>query len=111
LSEYPVQAALELSLIRSSQQICVGAGEEARVQLGRDGVGGYVWSIGQLPPGLVLVAEPERVLEHDNVGGGAVLEIRLKADAPGHYVVVFELKRLWGNNDVTERRKVTVEVR
>ena len=97
-------------MIQSSQDICVRVNEVAVAQLGQDGVGGYVWSMGQLPPGLVLVGEPERKVGSD-VGGGAALEVKLKAEAPGRYVVLFELKRTWGNLEPSERREVVVEVR
>jgi predicted secreted protein len=102
-----VQAAFAVAMIQSSHQICVRVGEEAKVQLGDQGVGGYVWSINQLPPGLKMVGGPEQLPGKD-VGSGSSLMMRFVAEMPGKYILILERLRPWGNYEPAERREVTI---
>ncbi len=94
-------------MIESTAELAAAAGATVSLRLERQGVGGYVWSIGQLPPALDLLGEPEQHLDA-GVGGGAVLAYRLAVHKPGTHRFTCELRRPWGEGDIAERRKVTV---
>ena len=99
-------------MTESTARFEAASGDTVYLRLEREGVGGYVWSIGRLPPGLALAGEPERFPDAgDAVGGGAVLVAAIVANAPGRHHFTCDLRRPWGERDLAERRTVTVEVR
>lgn len=91
----------------SAVEIAAQPGRAVSLRLDRQGVGGYLWSIGEMPPGLSLDGEPEQETGGD-VGGGATLVVRLIAEHVGRYVFACELRRPWGGGEPVERRSVTV---
>lgn len=82
-------------------------GETVVLRLERQGVGGYVWELGSLPPGLCLVDDPIREPELE-VGGGSRLVVHLRLTAPGTHRFVCELRRPWGAREMFERRTMKI---
>lgn len=88
----------------------LAVGEVGEVPLERYGTAGYAWEVLPPPPGL---APPEIVPRSGGPGGigAANLEVlRLRATAPGEYLVVLRLRRPWESTAVRELR-ITLRVR
>ena len=97
-------------MIESAVELAARTGKTVLLRLERQGVGGYLWSIGQLPPALGLAGERQEAEPGADVGGGVVLVAELIADAPGRHTFTCELRRPWGARELAERRTVTVVV-
>ncbi len=82
-------------------------GETVALRLERQGVGGFVWDLGPLPPGLSLGDDQVRE-SGPGVGGGSQLVVNLQILAPGIHSFVCELHRPWGAREACERRTVQI---
>jgi inhibitor of cysteine peptidase len=84
-------------------EIEVGVGDEVVIRLPENGTTGYVWSLRDSGDELELV-EDKLTPPHRGVGAGGERLIKLRAIAPAHAEVVFELARAWEKAPIEERR-------
>jgi predicted secreted protein len=85
------------------REVEVGVGDEVVIRLLENGTTGYVWSLRETGDGLELV-EDKLGPPHQGIGGGGERLIKLRAIAPAHAEVVFELVREWEKAPIEERR-------
>ncbi|ANY19567.1 hypothetical protein A6F68_01045 [Tsuneonella dongtanensis] len=97
-------------MLETASALVMAVGSVESLDLERQGVGGYVWSIPDLPPGLELAGEPQQAAVAGGIGEGAVFHVPLRATAAGHYVIVAERRRPWGAGEPAERRTISIDV-
>lgn len=97
-------------MIESAVQFETSPGKDVVLRLDRQGVGGYLWVVDQVPAEVQVV----KTTETDSaaaIGGGASLSYAVAARVPGIYRLVLELRRPWGDCDIAERRVITLVVK
>jgi predicted secreted protein len=88
-------------------QLSVDKGQEFKVELESFPGSGAVWRYVS-PAGPQLVSETTKSRD-DSIGAAALQVFTLRADVPGSYDLIFELKRAWESSP-RRRKEIKVEV-
>jgi predicted secreted protein len=89
--------------------IAAKVGEDFGVELKSNPTTGYRWELAEVPPGLELLDAGFAPAERGGLGSGGTQRFRLRASAPGQYVLSFRLKRSW-ESEAIDTHTVEVEV-
>ena len=92
----------------SSSHISVGRDEDFDVELQSYSGSGAKWQFVPKGDGPKLVKQDTRP-QDQSIGGAATQVFTFRADAPGTYKLLFELKRPWEPSP-RNRKEITVEV-
>jgi predicted secreted protein len=87
---------------KDPEQIHVTAGERFAIVLSGNGVGGYLWRVLELPPGLTLHAQHDVAPAEAAPGAAGEREFELEAAEPGSFAVRFALGREWESEPARE---------
>jgi predicted secreted protein len=95
--------------VAESDEVSVSVGDTVTLRLPENATTGYVWSVSDLGPGLVL--EDDRIVPSRDGAPGAAGEhlFQLRADKPGEWRVDLRLARDW-ESDALEERQIRVRV-
>jgi predicted secreted protein len=95
--------------VAESDDVSVSVGDTLTLRLPENATTGYVWSVSDLGPGLVL--EEDRIVPSRDGAPGAAGEhlFQLRADRSGEWRVDLRLARDW-ESDALEERQIRVRV-
>jgi inhibitor of cysteine peptidase len=95
--------------VAESDDVSVSVGDTVTLRLPENATTGYVWSVSDLGPGLVL--DEDRIVPSRDGAPGAAGEhlFQLRADRSGEWRVDLRLARDW-ESDALEERQIRVRV-
>jgi inhibitor of cysteine peptidase len=95
--------------VAESDDVSVSVGDTVTLRLPENATTGYVWSVSELGPGLVL--DEDRIVPSRDGAPGAAGEhlFQLRADRSGEWRVDLRLARDW-ESDALEERQIRVRV-
>src|SRR3954451_21293405 len=90
--------------LADSGEMSVSVGDTVTLRLPENATTGYVWSVSNLGPGLVL--EEDRIVPSRDGAPGAAREhlFQLRADRSGEWPVDLRLARDWESDELEERQ-------
>ena len=95
--------------VAESDEVSVSVGDTVTLRLPENATTGYVWSVSDLGPGLVL--DEDRIVPSRDGAPGAAGDhlFQLRADRSGEWRVDLRLARDW-ESDALEERQIRVRV-
>ena len=91
-------------------ELSVAVSAEFELELGAPATAGYVWSLPDVPVGVVQLGSHFKSAASAAPGDASRQVFRLRATQPGRFDLDFQLKRPW-ETTVSETRRVTVVAR
>ena len=100
----------EVEVAAGTSEVSVTVGDTLTLRLAENATTGYVWSLVEQPPGLVLEVDRSVPAAGTAAGAGGEHLFRWRAEHAGDWQVALRLARAWESGAALEERRLRVRV-